>query len=93
MQLKIHLDQFRRELKARFPPSAEVTKIEFEGPEIAIYAMNPRAFGEQTAIKDLAKQLRKRIVIRSDPSIRCSHEVAEEEIRKIVPKPLLWEAF
>jgi len=86
MAIEDPLEQFRHELKARLPPIAQVTKIEFEGPEIAIYAKNPRAFGEQTAIKELAKQLRKRIVIRTDPSVRRPTEEAEEEIRKIVPE-------
>ena len=80
------LEEFRQQLKSQIPASAEVTKIEFEGPEIAIYARNPRSFGEQTAIKELAKQLRKRIVIRSDPDVRTPPEQAEEAIRKIVPE-------
>jgi KH/beta-lactamase-domain protein len=86
MAVEDPLEVFREQLRTRLPANAEVTKIEFEGPEIAIYARNPRTFGEQSAIKELAKQLRKRIVVRSDPSVRFPPEKAEEEIRKIVPE-------
>ncbi|MFX1475163.1 MAG: MBL fold metallo-hydrolase, partial [Promethearchaeota archaeon] len=86
MAVEDPLDKFREDLQARLPATAGVTQIEFEGPEIAIYARNPQALGEQTKIKTLAKQLRKRLVIRSDPTIRKTHENAEEIIREIVPQ-------
>jgi predicted metal-dependent RNase len=86
MVLEDPLEAFRQRLRKELPTTAEVTQIEFEGPEIAIYARKPRAFGEPKAIKDLAKKFRKRIVIRSDPQVRSPHETAEEEIRKIVPE-------
>ncbi len=86
MAVEDPLEVFRQQLRERLPASAEVSKIEFEGPEIAIYARNPSTFGEQSAVKELAKQLRKRIVVRSDPSVRFPPEKAEEEIRRIVPE-------
>jgi KH/beta-lactamase-domain protein len=86
MAVEDPLEKFRRDLQSRLPKTAGVTSIEFEGPEIAIYARNPQALGEQKEIKTLAKQLRKRLVIRSDPTIRKPHEEAENAIREIVPK-------
>jgi KH/beta-lactamase-domain protein len=80
------LEEFRQKLQKSLPKDAEVTKIEFEGPEIAIYTRNPRDFSEHMDIKELAKQVRKRLVIRTDPGVRKSPEEAEEEIRKIVPE-------
>jgi len=86
MALEDPLEDFRQKLRKKLPNAAEVTHIEFEGPEIAIYVRKPREIGEQTAIKELAKQFRKRIVIRSDPEVRRPHDITEEEIRKIVPE-------
>ncbi|MFX0079043.1 MAG: beta-CASP ribonuclease aCPSF1, partial [Candidatus Hermodarchaeota archaeon] len=86
MALEDPLEDFRQKLRKELPKTAEVTQIEFEGPEIAIYVRKPREIGEQTAIKELAKQFRKRIVIRSDPEVRRPHDITEEEIRKIVPE-------
>ncbi|MFX1582361.1 MAG: beta-CASP ribonuclease aCPSF1, partial [Promethearchaeota archaeon] len=86
MAIEDPLEDFRKQLIAQLPRAASVTDIEFEGPEIAIYARKPREFDEQTNVKELAKQFRKRIVIRSDPSVRFPHDQAEEEIRKIVPE-------
>ena len=86
MAIEDPLEDFRQTLMSKLPKAAEVTDIEFEGPEIAIYARKPREFDEKTNVKELAKQFRKRIVIRSDPHIRSLHDQAEEEIRKIVPE-------
>jgi len=50
---------------------ADIASIEFEGPEIAVYVKNPRFLLEgETKVKELAKKLRKRIVVRTDPSVR-----------------------
>ena len=86
MAIEDPLEDFRQKLFKELPKAAQVTQIEFEGPEIAIYAQKPRAFDDQDAIKELAKRFRKRIVIRSDPEVRKPHDISEEEIRKIVPE-------
>ncbi len=86
MAIEDPLEEFRQKLLAGLPKEAEVTKIEFEGPEIAIYTRDPRDFSEHMDIKELAKQVRKRLVIRTDPGVRKPPDVAEEEIRKIVPE-------
>jgi predicted metal-dependent RNase len=86
MAIEDPLEDFRQQLLSQLPQAAQVTDIEFEGPEIAIFAQKPQEFDEQTNVKELAKKFRKRIVIRSDPSIRKPHDQSEEEIRKIVPE-------
>ncbi len=69
------------------PPEAHITRIEFEGPEIAVYIKNPRVIVERPdVIKSIAKELKKRIVIRIDPSARKSKEETEKLIKEIVPK-------
>ncbi len=51
--------------------NADISTVEFEGPEIAIYVKNPRFIVENSdAVRELAKKLKKRVVIRTDPEIR-----------------------
>jgi hypothetical protein len=68
------------------PKEAEVTRIEFEGPRLAIYVKNVTLLIEQSYIvTDIVNLLHKRIVIRSDPSIRVPEAGAEKLIRNLVP--------
>lgn len=81
------LDRLRHEIARYFsvvnPIESGVTKIEFEGPRIAIYTRNPEVFSSRDQIaKDLVTLIKKRIVIRPDESIRMPKEVFEDEIRR-----------
>jgi len=83
-------DQMRNEVVKYFltsvPRDAAVTRIEYEGTKLAIYTKNPDLFLEQNQItRDLVNLIKKRVVIRSDPSIRLSPEEAEKKIREILP--------
>ncbi|MFZ8789852.1 MAG: beta-CASP ribonuclease aCPSF1 [Acidilobaceae archaeon] len=70
----------------RFLEGADVSNIEFEGPEIAVYIRNPRFISEnEDRIKELAKLLRKRVVVRTDPRVRKSKEATIEYILSLVP--------
>ncbi len=67
------------------PPEAEVTRIEYEGPALAVYTKKPEILVEQSyIIADIVKMIRKRIVVRSDPSIRAKERATERTIKKIV---------
>ena len=69
------------------PKEAEITRIEFEGPRVAIYVKNVTLLLEQSYIvTDIVNLLHKRIVIRSDPSIRLSEKDVEGTIRKLLPQ-------
>ncbi len=69
------------------PSDAAVTKIEYEGPMIAIYTRNPRYLLENnTIISNIVKTIKKRIVIRTDESIRKSEEEARKIIVSMIPK-------
>ena len=69
------------------PPEAQITKIEFEGPEIAIYVKNVEAVIKSTdIIKKIAKTIKKRVVIRTDPAVRKSEEETKEIITRLIPK-------
>ncbi|MEM4246332.1 MAG: beta-CASP ribonuclease aCPSF1, partial [Candidatus Bathyarchaeia archaeon] len=68
------------------PKEAEVTRIEFEGPRLAIYVKNVAALLDQSYIvTDIVNILHKRVVIRSDPSIRMKEENAEAIIKNLIP--------
>lgn len=67
------------------PKEAEVTRIEFEGPTLAVYTKKPEILIEQgSIIAEIVNLIRKRIVIRSDPSVRAPEKAAENQITKIV---------
>ncbi|KPV61673.1 MAG: Beta-Casp domain protein [Candidatus Bathyarchaeota archaeon BA2] len=67
------------------PKEAEVTRIEFEGPALAVYTKKPEILIEQSyIIADIVNLIRKRIVVRSDPSVRLDEKDAERIIPEIV---------
>lgn len=61
------------------PSEAELTKIEYEGPRIALYSKNPDyLLRNPQVISNMVNTIKKRIVIRIDESLRKSeHEVIE----------------
>ncbi|HME54355.1 MAG TPA: beta-CASP ribonuclease aCPSF1 [Candidatus Lokiarchaeia archaeon] len=64
-----------KEIIAKYIPDAD--SVEFEGPEIAIYSKNRRdIITNGDALKNLAREIRKRVVIRAHPSIRAPAEDA-----------------
>jgi KH/beta-lactamase-domain protein len=70
---------------AHVPKEAEVTRIEYEGPTLAVYTRKPEILVEQSnAIVDIVNVIRKRIVIRSDPSVRLVENDAERVAREII---------
>ena len=69
------------------PKEAEVTRIEYEGPAIALYTKKPEILIEQSSIiTDIVGIIRKRIVVRSDPTVRSSEKETKKIIKEIVPK-------
>jgi len=79
--------KIRETIAAHMPREAEITRIEFEGPRLAIYVKNVMLLLEQSyVVTDIVNLLHKRIVIRSDPSIRSSEAEAERKIKEILPK-------
>lgn len=74
--------QIRDSIFKNIPIEARVTRIDFEGPEIALYVMNPTVLLEESLLKKIAKEIKKRIVIRSDPNARMNKMEAIEYISK-----------
>jgi len=55
------------------PKESGLTKIEYEGPSIALYSKNPRFLIENSHIlSNMVSTIRKRVIIRTDESIRKS---------------------
>ncbi|NIO37817.1 beta-CASP ribonuclease aCPSF1 [Candidatus Bathyarchaeota archaeon] len=80
---KIEMSQYILE---HVPKQAEVSRIEYEGPMLAVYAKNPGILVEQSSVvADIVNVLRKRIVIRSDPSVRLPEKEAERITKRTIP--------
>lgn len=78
--------RIRETIVEHMPKDAEITRIEFEGPRLAIYVKNVNLLSEQSyVVTEIVNLLHKRIVIRSDQSIRLPEREAEVYIRKLVP--------
>jgi len=80
---KLEISQYILE---HIPKEAEVTRVEYEGPAIALYTKRPEILIEQSSIiTDIVSIIRKRIVIRSDPEVRLPEKKTEKIINEIVP--------
>ena len=69
------------------PKEAQVSKIDYEGPRIALYTKSPLYLMEHNEIiSDLVNIIKKRIVVRTEESIRKSEEDARKILEKSLPK-------
>ncbi|UCE44575.1 MAG: beta-CASP ribonuclease aCPSF1 [Candidatus Bathyarchaeota archaeon] len=69
------------------PKEAEISRIEFEGPALAVYTKKPEVLVDQSyIIADIVNLIRKRIVVRSDPSVRLPEKDTEIIISETVPE-------
>jgi len=61
------LKEIKNVVTENIPPGAVITNIDFEGPEVVIYTRNPGMLVDDGEIvKELAKNLRKRIIVKPD---------------------------
>ena len=75
------------------PKDANITKIAYEGPRIALYTNKPRYLMENNnIISDLVNVIKKRIVVRNDKKLRKSEEDARKILDDMVPKDAGLEA-
>lgn len=69
------------------PKEAKVSKIDYEGPRIALYTKSPLYLMEHNEIiSDLVNVIKKRIVVRTEESIRKPEDEARQVIAKALPK-------
>src|SRR3989338_1624362 len=75
------------DIKAELPKTAMISEIAFEGSEIILYTKNKEFFKTSLPlIKKIVGTVKKRIEVRSDPSIVLSEDKTEEMINEVVSK-------
>jgi KH/beta-lactamase-domain protein len=85
MSIEDRLKELKAKVNALVPEGITVSQVEFEGPELVIYTDEPKKFADEPdLIKTLARDLRKRIVVR--PNVLEDPEKAATEIRQVVPE-------
>ncbi len=86
MSFESELKRIKDEIVEILPPDIIVNKIEFEGPEIAVYSENPNVEATESSnvLKDLAKTMRKRVVFRWNVDKRKDPAETETYIRNLV---------
>ena len=68
------------------PAEAEITRVEYEGPRIALYSKNPKFLQQNSYIvSDVVNMVKRRVVVRTDRSIRKDEQEAQEIILRSAP--------
>ncbi|MBP2132325.1 KH/beta-lactamase-domain protein [Methanomicrobium sp. W14] len=84
MLIEDRLKELKEKINAKVPAGINVSEVEFEGPELVIYTDDPKKFADEAdLIKILARDLRKRIVVR--PNVLEDPEIATTKINAVVP--------
>jgi len=87
-------EEIRNTILNNVPREIGITRIEFEGPRLALYAQKPEILVEKShIIADIAGKIKKRIVIRSDPSVREREIEAERVIKDILEEAGLVQSY
>jgi KH/beta-lactamase-domain protein len=76
------------------PSDSQITLVRFEGPNIALYTKNAKfALTELTYyLSSLSKTLKKRFIIRTDPSVRLPEDQTRQAVVKLLPKDAMVSA-
>jgi uncharacterized protein len=83
MLIEERLKELKDKINEKVPSGITVSDVEFEGPELVIYTDDPKKFADEAdLIKVLARDLRKRIVVR--PNVLEDPDRAIGEIRAVV---------
>ena len=86
--------EIRQTILEKIPPEVGITRIEFEGPRLAVYCQKPEILQEKSYIVgEIAGIIKKRIVIRSDPSVRAPELQSEAIIKDILDEAGLVQAY
>jgi hypothetical protein len=68
------------------PAEAQITRIEYEGPRIALYTRNPAFLHKNSyVISEIVNSLKKRVVTRTEKSIRKPESEAKQILEKTLP--------
>ncbi|HTT26155.1 MAG TPA: beta-CASP ribonuclease aCPSF1 [Thermoplasmata archaeon] len=81
------VNQTREALREVLPEGIEVTDIELEGPHIVLYTKQLDAFlSGGDLLRQVAQRLRRRVLVRTDPSVLMDTKEAEAAIRELIPR-------
>jgi KH/beta-lactamase-domain protein len=68
------------------PAEAQITRIEYEGPRIALYTKNPKYLHQNNyIISEIVNSVKKRVVTRTEKSIRKAEQDAKTILEKTIP--------
>ena len=71
------------------PQESGLTKIEYEGPRIALYSKNPTYLMQNNQlVSNMVNTIKKRIVVRTDESIRRPQDESAKIISETIPKEI-----
>lgn len=80
------MKELQESVESVLPKECELTKIEFEGPQVVIYLKNLRAFYEdEHLITKIAGKVRKKVILKTDPGALRPVEEALAYAKKIIP--------
>lgn len=84
---KVEVKSILEIVKSLIPKEAELTKAEFEGPDIVIYVKKVAAlYGNENVIRGISASVKKKLIVRSDTSSLSDPEKATKKILEIVPQ-------
>ncbi|KGK98595.1 hypothetical protein LI82_06905 [Methanococcoides methylutens] len=94
MAIEDVLSDLKKKIEEKVPDGTTITSVEFEGPQLVVYTEDPKNFADNGHIvRNLAKALRTRIVVRPDPKVLVPPEDAIEKIKDTVPKDSILTNF
>jgi len=68
------------------PAEAQITRIEYEGPRIALYTKNPAFLHKNSyVISEIVNSLKKRVVTRTEKTIRKPEGEARQVLDRLIP--------
>src|SRR3989338_4735215 len=81
-----NIKELQEAVSSLLPHDCELTKIEFEGPQLVLYLKNIRSFyNDDNLITKIAARIRKKILLRCDSTQLIPEEQALELVKKLVP--------
>ncbi len=85
MLIEERIQELKKQIQNKIPSGITISELEFEGPELVIYTDDPKKFADEAdLIRILARDLRKRIVVR--PTVLEDPDRAAGKITAVVPK-------
>ncbi len=73
-------------IKELTPGEAKLSKVEYEGPDVALYVRNiAYLYSDENIIKNISAAVKKRLIVRSDSNELMDVEEAQKKIREIIP--------